>query len=66
VNTRMNFRCPICKVPVNSESDSFFPFCSDHCRLVDLGNWATERYAIPESLPDDSADLSGLSDELEN
>jgi len=25
------------------------PFCSDRCRLIDLGNWATEKYAIPAS-----------------
>jgi endogenous inhibitor of DNA gyrase (YacG/DUF329 family) len=24
----------------------FFPFCSDRCRLMDLGNWADERYRI--------------------
>ena len=23
------------------------PFCSDRCRLIDLGNWATEKYVIP-------------------
>jgi endogenous inhibitor of DNA gyrase (YacG/DUF329 family) len=66
MSVRMNFRCPICKVPVNSESHPFFPFCSDRCRLVDLGNWATERYAIPESSPDDPPRPSGPSDELEN
>ena len=25
-----------------------FPFCSDRCRLIDLGRWAAARYAIPE------------------
>jgi endogenous inhibitor of DNA gyrase (YacG/DUF329 family) len=41
-----NIRCPICRgtVPFN---DPNMPFCSDRCRNIDLGNWATEAYAIP-------------------
>jgi endogenous inhibitor of DNA gyrase (YacG/DUF329 family) len=26
------------------------PFCSERCKDVDLGNWATEKYVIPEPL----------------
>lgn len=40
--------CPICKKPVDSEKDAEFPFCSERCRLLDLGNWASERYVISE------------------
>ena len=28
-------------------SDPLSPFCSERCRLLDLGNWAMGRYAIP-------------------
>ena len=42
----LNLRCPICKKTVHSE-DSDFPFCSERCRLIDLGNWATDKYVIP-------------------
>ncbi len=38
--------CPICKKPVAPEEPDF-PFCSERCRLIDLGNWATEKYVIP-------------------
>lgn len=38
-------RCPICRREVKA-GDEFYPFCSDRCRLVDLGNWATEKYVI--------------------
>jgi endogenous inhibitor of DNA gyrase (YacG/DUF329 family) len=38
-------RCPICKKPVAFE-DPNMPFCSDRCRAIDLGNWATEKYAV--------------------
>jgi endogenous inhibitor of DNA gyrase (YacG/DUF329 family) len=39
-------RCPICKKEV-AKGDPEFPFCSERCRLVDLGMWATEQYRIP-------------------
>jgi uncharacterized protein len=44
----MKYLCPICRRPTDSEADSDFPFCSERCRLVDLGNWATERYVVSE------------------
>jgi endogenous inhibitor of DNA gyrase (YacG/DUF329 family) len=37
--------CPICKKPVQRD-DPFMPFCSDRCRIIDLGNWASEKYVI--------------------
>jgi endogenous inhibitor of DNA gyrase (YacG/DUF329 family) len=38
-------RCPICKKEVPFD-DPNMPFCSDRCRLIDLGNWASEKYVI--------------------
>ncbi|MGI8992290.1 MAG: DNA gyrase inhibitor YacG [Bryobacteraceae bacterium] len=38
-------KCPICKKPVK-RGDEAFPFCSERCRTIDLGNWATEKYVI--------------------
>jgi hypothetical protein len=38
--------CPICKKSVAFD-DPYMPFCSDRCRLIDLGNWASEKYSIP-------------------
>jgi endogenous inhibitor of DNA gyrase (YacG/DUF329 family) len=40
-------RCPICRGPVARQGNPHRPFCSERCRLVDLGNWASERYRIP-------------------
>jgi tRNA threonylcarbamoyladenosine biosynthesis protein TsaE len=37
--------CPICRTPA-SPDDSTYPFCSDRCRLVDLGHWLDERYRV--------------------
>ena len=42
----MKHQCPICKKPTDSESDADFPFCSERCRLLDLGNWSSEKYVI--------------------
>jgi endogenous inhibitor of DNA gyrase (YacG/DUF329 family) len=39
-------KCPICKRPVNAD-DPQAPFCSERCKLIDLGNWASEKYVIP-------------------
>jgi len=46
----MNYHCPICKRPTNSGRDSEFPFCSERCRLLDLGAWAAERYVVSEPI----------------
>jgi len=42
-------QCPICKKSV-ALGEPDFPFCSDRCRTVDLGNWASEKYVISEPL----------------
>ncbi len=40
-------RCPICKRPVDvSPANRFRPFCSERCRMVDLGAWAGEGYRV--------------------
>lgn len=46
-------QCPTCKEPVEWSKNSLFrPFCSKRCRLIDLGEWASEKHAIPaEDLP---------------
>ena len=50
----MQWRCPICKKPTDSDSDKDFPFCSERCRLMDLGNWASEKYKVSEPAADES------------
>lgn len=39
-------KCPTCKKPVPLGAEQF-PFCSERCRLIDLGRWADEDYRIP-------------------
>lgn len=49
-------KCPTCgrDAPYDS-GNPFRPFCSERCRLIDLGAWADESYRIPESTPRDGA-----------
>ncbi len=49
--------CPICKKEVPADS-LYHPFCSERCKIMDLANWATEKYVIstpvqPEDLEND-------------
>lgn len=48
-------KCPICKKPV-AIGMAEFPFCSERCRLIDLGNWSSEAYVISTPIdPNDPA-----------
>ena len=44
-------RCPICKKPVKI-ADPEFPFCSQRCRTIDLGKWASGGYVISSPVTD--------------
>jgi hypothetical protein len=50
----MKRRCPICEKVTESEGNADFPFCSERCRLLDLGNWSSEKYVISEPAFDES------------
>jgi endogenous inhibitor of DNA gyrase (YacG/DUF329 family) len=64
--------CPICKKPVEAGAEDF-PFCSDRCRVIDLGKWASGEYKISSPIfdPDLLEELeqtqrrSGSSDSLD-
>jgi endogenous inhibitor of DNA gyrase (YacG/DUF329 family) len=45
MNQKM-IRCPICKKETRWEGNEFRPFCSERCRLTDLGKWASDEYRI--------------------
>jgi endogenous inhibitor of DNA gyrase (YacG/DUF329 family) len=49
----MNFTCPICKAPTAKAIHADFPFCSERCRTLDLGNWASERYVVSTPIIDE-------------
>jgi len=40
-------KCPTCGQPARwADDNAFRPFCSERCKLIDLGAWAAERYAV--------------------
>jgi len=41
-------KCPICRKVEVALGAPEFPFCSERCRTIDLGNWAMEKYVISE------------------
>ncbi|MCY4265934.1 MAG: DNA gyrase inhibitor YacG [Gammaproteobacteria bacterium] len=46
-NTPKIVNCPSCQKPVTwTEDNKYRPFCSDHCRILDLGDWAAEKHSI--------------------
>ena len=58
--------CPNCgNLSEFSPVNAFRPFCCERCKLIDLGLWASEQYAIPEELkPDEFSEH--FQDQLQN
>lgn len=55
--------CPQCKRQCQWDGNPWRPFCSERCKLIDLGAWLEERHAIPgESveIPDADSDAESL------
>lgn len=49
--------CPQCGRTIAwDKKNSFRPFCSERCKLIDLGAWASERYRIVAESDVDDAD----------
>lgn len=49
-----SLRCPICKTRTPRSAPEF-PFCSERCRLIDLGKWASGKYVISSPLAEPEA-----------
>jgi hypothetical protein len=52
--------CPRCgALSKYSEANQWRPFCSERCRMIDLGKWASDEYRLPgEKKPPDDNDSS--------
>ena len=68
MTTAREVKCPHCgHLTLYSPENAYRPFCSERCRLIDLGEWASGNYAIPVSkeseayvdVDDDSSDSEG-------
>ena len=47
-------KCPTCKRELEWSESEYRPFCSERCKLIDLGAWLAEKHAIPgDTVPDE-------------
>jgi len=62
-------KCPTCGKPVEFKDNPFRPFCSERCKMIDLGRWVNEEYRVPGKSvsverPDADASTTPSEDEL--
>ena len=55
-------QCPHCSRKVTWPDTPTYPFCSERCRLIDLGAWASEGYRIPGDPVPEEVDGFGYLD----
>jgi endogenous inhibitor of DNA gyrase (YacG/DUF329 family) len=57
--------CPLCGKPAIWEDNPSRPFCSERCKMIDLGNWVDEEYKMPASINplEDYADVESPSEQ---
>jgi uncharacterized protein len=62
----MRVKCPTCKKEFTYYNSEFRPFCSEKCRLIDLGQWLNESYQVPVQnlTEDEQMQLIELMDKL--
>jgi endogenous inhibitor of DNA gyrase (YacG/DUF329 family) len=61
----MKITCPICKNTTTWEENPYRPFCSERCKLIDLGKWASEDYRIKRSPLDEEEEGEKKEDDAE-
>lgn len=44
---KLEVTCPQCKKKFDYYTSEFRPFCTERCRLIDLGQWLSESYTVP-------------------
>lgn len=60
----MKATCPTCQKEINWTESRYRPFCSERCKLIDLGRWASGDYRIPVHPEDEEGnDASDQSEE---
>lgn len=52
-------KCPTCRREIDWESSPFKPFCSERCRMIDLGAWLSEQRSIPADATHSESESEG-------
>lgn len=57
-------KCPHCGKEIKDPKQPYRPFCSNRCKLIDLGKWISEEYRVPDPgmEEDEIVDQSTLND----
>jgi len=59
---KIQLKCPICRKPV-AQAGEDFPFCSERCKSIDLGKWASGQYVVSSPMQDtDDAEIQNPGD----
>ncbi|MFZ0199198.1 MAG: DNA gyrase inhibitor YacG [Candidatus Sulfotelmatobacter sp.] len=61
----LKLRCPICKKAVKN-GDAEFPFCSERCRTIDLGKWASGAYVISSQATEGEEEVQDRAESSED
>lgn len=59
----IKLNCPYCRTATQWQNNPSRPFCSERCRLIDLGRWDSEEYAVAGEKAQEAVDDSDDSDE---
>jgi endogenous inhibitor of DNA gyrase (YacG/DUF329 family) len=59
---KQKHRCPICNKSIQWKNNPYRPFCSERCKLIDLGEWAAEKYRIPGKKVEDESKRENSDD----
>jgi len=64
---KRKIKCPQCgRLTFYSLENAFRPFCSERCRILDLGQWAEESYRIPVEQNSVSSELEIPDEDADN
>lgn len=64
LDSKSNLRCPSCDMLVEAEqAKKSLPFCSERCRLIDLGRWLNEEHVLPVDEDEEESNSDSNSSE---
>lgn len=60
MSKELKVKCPECSKEFNYYSSEYRPFCSEKCKMVDLGMWLTENYTVSSTEPLSESDIETI------
>lgn len=62
---KSEIKCPQCRKTTTWKDNPDRPFCSNRCRLIDLGQWSDESYRIkgPSQQPEPEDNVVSICNE---